>query len=171
MFGCGGASQELLICPNIELVYDEINDVLQAPEGFTEYVWYYNGLALDDEIGFEVSAPFNGNYSVEVTDENGCEVESPVFTVDFGNSVAEINGQNWKVYPNPTSDFLSLSGNVSGLDSYQVIDLSGRVWVSEKWDSQQNRIDVRPLPSGMYILQIQGLKQNTSAIRFVVSAR
>lgn len=168
LVGCDGSSQEFLVCPSVELTYDGANDVLQAPEGFVEYVWFYNGLELDGADSFELASPADGNYSVEIIDENGCEVESSVFTVTF---IAEANNQPWKVYPNPTTDFLQLNGDLTEIDSYRIVDLSGKIWDTKSWNSSEDRIDVRSLPSGLYTLQILSSKQKPVVLRFVIGAR
>lgn len=168
LVGCDGSSQEFLVCPDVNLTYDSSNDVLLAPEGFLEYIWYYNGLELDGADDFQLSSPEDGNYSVEIIDENGCEVESSVFSVTY---IAEANSQPWKVFPNPTADFLQVDGDVTDIDSYRIVDLSGKIWGESSWNSSESRIDVRSLPSGLYTLQILSLKQKPSVLRFVVGAR
>lgn len=65
--------------------------------------------------------------------------------------VDEIQQESVKIYPNPTSDFIYL--NVSSktkIEDIQVFDNSGRVVL--KTTIKDNKIDLRNLPVGVYIL-------------------
>lgn len=64
------------------------------------------------------------------------------------------------VAPNPTSDYLHLSNHVDNNEPYVILDLSGKQ--IDGWSHDDNRIDVRELHPGVYILQ-----QGTASARFV----
>jgi glucose/arabinose dehydrogenase len=60
------------------------------------------------------------------------------------------------VYPNPADEYLYLSGALLGeapLRSVQLISLEGRVVA--KPTLEESRIDLRPLPTGMYLLRVE----------------
>ncbi|KQR92463.1 hypothetical protein ASG01_11115 [Chryseobacterium sp. Leaf180] len=56
------------------------------------------------------------------------------------------------IYPNPSSDFIYLK-NVDDFKNYSIIDLSGKM--IQKQNSKSQIIDIRMLPSGNYILQLE----------------
>lgn len=64
----------------------------------------------------------------------------------------------YKIYPNPTSDFLNISTDEI-LEKYQIFDLKGKEVLKGKLET--NQINVAPLQNGVYILKIKN-----SFIRF-----
>lgn len=66
---------------------------------------------------------------------------------------------NFKIYPNPTSQFLQIenlkSENIDQLFSAEVIDLSGRVQQREVLRGGVTSLDVSGLMTGIYLLKIQ----------------
>lgn len=61
------------------------------------------------------------------------------------------------LYPNPTSGLLRLDGLPrTDAQQIQVADLSGRVLISATLSAGQSLVDVRALPSGMYLLCLPG---------------
>ena len=80
--------------------------------------------------------------------------------------VSETNILEFKVFPNPATDYISINLE-ENLDTYQIeiTDVRGRsVYVSEA--QQSNRIDVSAFSSGTYLIKIKSNTQN-GAIRFV----
>lgn len=63
-----------------------------------------------------------------------------------------------KVYPNPTSDFINIKSD-SKINSVSVVDLTGRKMNTPLND---NKVDVRNLPNGTYIINIETKNGNTS---------
>lgn len=64
------------------------------------------------------------------------------------------------VYPNPTTDFIRLDGNVSDNAKYSIISTTGIL--IKKGDAKDTRIGVGNLSSGMYIINVQDLEEYTS---------
>ena len=80
-------------------------------------------------------------------------------------SVGEVFVDTWSVYPVPTSELLFVKGLPEGTWSAKLYDSTGRVvFVSDVQNGSQ--LDINGLSSGMYSMQIVGLK--TSAKRVVV---
>lgn len=69
-----------------------------------------------------------------------------------------------KVYPNPTNGQLNFQSHEKG--TLSVLDLSGRTVLTSVAVKGQNTIDVRSLPDGVYLLQLQTTNSVSSA-RFV----
>jgi hypothetical protein len=65
---------------------------------------------------------------------------------------------NIQLYPNPANDRIYLSGE-NRIESLEVKDLSGRSLLKENHSSS---IDISSLPSGIYILCIQGKEANSN---------
>lgn len=77
------------------------------------------------------------------------------------SSVPTIETMNVSVYPNPASDFLVLSYPSIEECTWQLLDLTGKSVLSGRM-MQQERIDLRSLAKGTYIMQVQ---QGSSASR------
>jgi len=69
-----------------------------------------------------------------------------------------------KVYPNPTEDQLNFQSLERG--NLSILDLSGRIVLSAVAAKGKNTIDVKSLPSGIYLLRLES-EQTASSARFV----
>ena len=60
------------------------------------------------------------------------------------------------VYPNPTSDWLSLLIKNSVIENlnYQLFDLNGRLILNEKINSEETTINLEKYPSSIYLLKV-----------------
>jgi hypothetical protein len=72
---------------------------------------------------------------------------------NLSTSVPEnIYVNNLVIYPNPASEFIMISKNVTG-NRVEVIDIAGRILISQIAD-ETNMIDIANLPAGSYIITI-----------------
>ena len=71
---------------------------------------------------------------------------------------------NLKVYPNPTSDFLTLETGQSELNEmqYQILDLKGSVLENSNFNNNLERLDFTSYSSGIYFIII---KQDNQLIK------
>src|SRR5690606_22762292 len=67
-----------------------------------------------------------------------------------------------RFYPNPTQDDLYVSQPIHG---YQVLDLKGQVLLNSKAHTQ--RIDVRTLTPGLYIVQVNDAQGGQQAFKVI----
>ncbi|MTI41101.1 T9SS type A sorting domain-containing protein [Fulvivirga lutimaris] len=74
--------------------------------GLYTYQWYFNGVAIPDEVNTTYSAGLNGFYSLEVTNSNGCSKFSEEITLLDGSTLEsdslalvdlynKTDGDNW----------------------------------------------------------------------------
>ncbi|MFM1945738.1 MAG: hypothetical protein RL207_21 [Bacteroidota bacterium] len=73
------------------------------------------------------------------------------------SGVEELNLISWKVYPNPTADFLHIQMNLV-LDPNTVgelVDLTGKVVLRIPLNSGENEIDVQSIVPGTYVFSVQ----------------
>jgi len=66
-------------------------------------------------------------------------------------SVNDIDGVDFNIYPNPTTNQLKIEGNLV-VDTFKIVDLSGRTLKEGKL--QNNAIDVEELNTGTYIIEL-----------------
>ncbi|MDB5283833.1 MAG: hypothetical protein JWO06_2908 [Bacteroidota bacterium] len=121
------------------------------------YQWYLNGNAINGATlpMYIVHTP--GNYTVEVSDTNGCNgVSAPVnFT-----GINDINSDGLSVYPNPTSGAweLSVENNLLGAD-VEVFDSEGKSIYHTVIRSTTSSIQM-DLAAGVYLLRINASGTN-----------
>lgn len=112
----------------------------------------------------------SGNYSVIVTDANGCQSETASSEI---TNVAEFaNGVSLSINPNPTNAEFRL--NITGLTgdklTYTIMDGQGRkVMIKELGNANGSRsevVDVRPLAAGIYYVNVQ-VGNDTATLKLI----
>ncbi|MBR9922244.1 MAG: T9SS type A sorting domain-containing protein [Bacteroidetes bacterium] len=113
----------------------------------------------------EISNLAPGTYAVTVTDANACQAFAE-FELETVNSLSDQSNPAIIIHPNPVRDQLFIEG-IPGESIYslRVFDIQGREIFLKRTGNQiefsQN------MPKGMYILQLQNMKQETTIIRFL----
>jgi len=67
--------------------------------------------------------------------------------------INESNIQNFRIYPNPSFDYLTITGSL-GTYSVDVIDLTGRVIITTDMTTDSLQLDVSSLTQGVYLLRV-----------------
>ena len=121
-----------------------------------DFEWTSDGVFLsDDEDVDGLEAP--DEYTVLVTDANGCEITGGPYEVDDVYSVIHMEGVPFSVYPNPARDVVQLDMNEMTLDAVMSIyDASGRLmWsrTAERWTGTF-MVDVSNWSAGTYHVQV-----------------
>ncbi|MBW3130915.1 T9SS type A sorting domain-containing protein [Hymenobacter profundi] len=93
-------------------------------------------------------------YRLRQIDNDGSENFSPVVTiaVPAGNAPALV------LSPVPTPDVLNISGLGSGAHVAEVYDMMGKRVLTHSFNDQTTSVSVANLPSGLYVVQVQGKK-------------
>ena len=120
---------------------------------------------------YAIAVP-NTNYIFKNwTDENGSIITSnPQYVFEatqntnltanfeYTDAITEIDEDSFTIYPNPASDFITIE-TLNALESDVVIyDLTGKIIIRKFLHSGDNKIDVRNINSGIYVISINGLK-------------
>ena len=84
----------------------QTGNVLTASSG-TNYQWLFNGSPIQGENSATINAPALGEYTVSVTDANGCEVVSEPFVLAILSS-EELEALSLEIFPNPVNDFFQI---------------------------------------------------------------
>lgn len=72
-----------------------------------------------------------------------------------------------RVYPNPVSEVLTISGITEGDYSVSIIDVNGRVLSVNQVSDLETQVGTATLASGVYLLNIRTASNLTKTIRFV----
>jgi len=70
-------------------------------------------------------------------------------------STTDFNTSTFKIYPNPVSNILSISGILNS-SSASVFDLNGKKLLETELSNVNSSIDLTTIPSGIYLLNLEG---------------
>jgi endonuclease I len=99
----------------------------------------------------------NSEYAQLVWNPNGTNVS------------VTISENQISVYPNPASDFINVSLHHSGVSTYYVADISGRIVLNGELNHENatGTISLNGVSNGIYFLQVVG-QHKSSTIKFVI---
>lgn len=99
----------------------------------------------------------NGSVMLKLTtfNENGCDSVSDVLmlTLDPCTTIEDFK-KKARVYPNPTKDYLFVNSDDELILSLKIIDLQGKILVEKHLGKYSERINLKMLVPGLYILQL-----------------
>lgn len=130
------------------MVHTITSDNIPAGAATFDYTWQ-----APADTFFQYIPTITGVYDYVCTPHVSLGMTAQFIVEDSTVSLNE-NEIKWAAYPNPTSDFIRIEGS-QVWKSYRMTDLSGKTVLR---GSQQNLIDLRGLPQGVYFLEIHGQK-------------
>ncbi len=126
--------------------------------GSYTYEWTLDGNVVStDEDPTGLSA---GDYILNVTDENGCVLESDTVNVSMFNSTLNPSLERFvDIYPNPAIDRLFLQFDLPAISevSISLFDLNGKLATSTVKDYFSNKsisLELNDVTTGLYIVRI-----------------
>jgi hypothetical protein len=132
------------------------------------YQWLENGIPLTGENNIFFIPDHDGNYSVTITDNNGCTTTSLpfAFILDGINKPGVFS--SLKLYPSPASDHLILISANKNIEKVYITDSFGKTITSMLLKMGSTEIDVSTLLPGVYFLSA-GRGNITQTLRFTVA--
>jgi hypothetical protein len=131
---------------------DNGNATITASAG-TSYQWIDCGTGLD--IAGATSQTFaptnNGSYQVEVTNAEGCSATSSCVVINY-IGIEEINSEVISIYPNPTSELVTISMN-SASAMVEILDGNGKLIKSMQIENG-TELNLSELGMGVYMFRI-----------------
>lgn len=140
-----------------------LKDTMKLPVSGTFYVGWRQVDPDRLNIGFDLNTDASGNLFYSLDQENtwlpsqfaGAIMMRPLFSTALDASLglpSQVSQlASFSVYPNPTTDLLFVSGENREGQTFQVVDLQGKVWQSFEWQGQA--VSVADLQPGMYFLR------------------
>ena len=117
------------------------------------YQWYLEGTPISSANGQTWEPVINGNYSVQITDVNGCTATALPFY--FGNvGVTEAGTTGLRTYPQPVRDVLVVDGVLQKAEA-RISNVHGALVWQGMLQSGTNRVDLARLAPGSYTLVVQ----------------
>jgi len=114
------------------------------------YVWSANAGSTS-----EVTVS-KGNYTVVVTDINGCVKDGAVVITAGTASISELAIEGLSIYPNPTSTNLTVAFSSKGSASIELVNVAGQVVDTKNTTGVSNTsFDMTSLETGVYFVNIK----------------
>ena len=117
------------------------------------YQWYLNDNILPGDTNQVIYPDSIGYYSVSITGPDGCSSFSNAF--EWTLSLLEQLNNNIKVYPNPTSDLLTIHSNNSKISKIRVLSVLGNCLINKDVDTSEVTLSLNKLSRGNYLIQIE----------------
>ena len=112
-----------------------------------------NYQTIDDKPIFGINY-----YRLKMVDNDGSSADSKTVAIEW----TKPSSKQWTVFPNPVKNKLYLAGNedISGEQSVQVLDITGKVVFRTTINQVRNGFSVNDLSNGSYILDIKDKQEN-----------
>jgi hypothetical protein len=129
-------------------------DTLIASAG-SSFQWYENNNPIPGAVYPGYVPTQNGNYTVVITDANGCTGNSAVFsytTLGISNASQSIR---YSLFPNPASDFLNIHAEENALNKeMSLLNVSGNVVMKIFLTDTNTKIDLSKISEGIYLVVV-----------------
>ena len=136
-------------------------DTLIASSGVS-YQWFKNGVLISGATNSSYGMTHNdGNYTVQVTDGNGCVGTSASYAVINLGLTTLYDVASVSIAPNPANNSFVLTVNSALIGStYAITDLTGREILSGNINTLATSVSVSGLSSGVYLLAVSDGKSS-----------
>jgi hypothetical protein len=155
--GCSYESAPVTVTEFAEIPTPTItqgSDTLYA-SGTGTFQWYFFGSPIPGANEPFIETAISGDYSVTVSDTNGCS--SPFGTYTYiATGISATNDGVFAVYPNPTNGLITiqLRNNPASGDRFDVIDASGKCVMSDRLNSTVQVVDLSGNAPGLYLVRV-----------------
>ena len=132
-----------------------------ANTGENSYVWTVVGGTIQGGQGTPSATVVwdggvaEGSVTVAVGDGAGCTKSQFMDVAIAGVGVYEAVGLNTRIYPNPSNGVLNIEIESSGSTLMSVLDASGRLVHTDKFNGSIYRSDISELNPGIYLLKLE----------------
>lgn len=140
-----------------------------SPAGMS-YQWFLNGNPITGATAQTYTPTASGNYSVQVTNQQGCSKLSEAVPFTFVSLSKPLWSEAVKFAPNPVGDHFRLLIDLPQADRFGleiVNQLGQKVWASEIGAGEAQSYRVAQLPAGLYYLVIMHQTEGSERIVFV----
>jgi len=121
-----------------------------------QFTWTPATYLSDATIQNPICTPTNPiTYNIEVTTSVGCSANNTIFVDVLPSNVGEIVNTSVDIFPNPTSNFINISGKES-FTNYLLINSTGQIILQNKITN--NQINIKNINKGIYKLQLISAK-------------
>ncbi|MEX2595789.1 MAG: T9SS type A sorting domain-containing protein [Salibacteraceae bacterium] len=150
---------EVDLGPNITLCINfNETQFISAGTGFQLYQWNTGATSSSLLVGSGITEPGSENFSVLVTDENGCTATDTIkVKYELCTGTNELSKDTKiSLFPNPSNGFVSISHSANSLQQVEIYDLTGKIIFKQFFENNSKTmvdLNVSHLVSGTYILK------------------
>jgi len=152
------------IVPEIQVTGDK---KLTASVEAASYQWFLNDRPIPNATEKSIITIWEGNYSLQVTNNNGCNSTSVPFD-SKGMLFGKITN-SFRVFPNPVVDNVNifLADKVEGEVQINIYAMDGKSIWNKTYSSVPSNINISGLTPGVYVLDcsVQGKKYTAKLIK------
>jgi hypothetical protein len=140
---------------------------------FSSYQWNLNGNPISGATSqsYDPIATGNGQYSVIVTNSNGCVGTSAIYNLT-NIGLEQLDGTFKEIYPNPLGVGSNLIVNLKNVEdnstTLEIFDSSGKTVLFSPLTSLKNNVKTDYLSPGMYLVFIKNKDLTLSNSKLVV---
>jgi predicted ribosome-associated RNA-binding protein Tma20 len=144
------------LLPIITVNNDVTLTTLTQPNVTYQWVFCNTWLPINNQTDTSFTSTINGQFAVIVS--NGCgSVTSECVTIDNVN-LTDLTNNELSIYPNPTSDIITIEGLSDVETSFYLMDTRGRIVKNGYLNSSAPQLSLFNLSTGIYWLHIIGNK-------------
>lgn len=138
--------------------YDANGLIIEHNEYLT-YSWGENNFAGDHISRTEYILDYDGNIiesiSYAISDEVGTYKKVYYWSAFIASTGSNSRDHRSIIYPNPTSDFLTIESDYSGHQSLEITSLNGQTIYSTNIEGTTHQIDLSSFQHGVYFITIR----------------
>lgn len=123
---------------------------ITASGGSGGYTYSWTGPNGFTATSQDISGLDEGEYTVVVADDNGCDT-SRLFLVE-PNGIGDVAGNYLSIYPNPANEYVMVESK-SELTAIRILDLLGNVVSTQETSGTNVEVDTQALSNGIYMLE------------------
>lgn len=94
---------------------------------------------------FDNSTPYTSNYNITVHKASG-----------IISGITELSKEDVQVYPNPATDKVVINTVVTGLENIQILDVTGRLVMTQDIANSRQILNIGSIEPGMYVIRVTG---------------
>jgi subtilisin-like proprotein convertase family protein len=123
---------------------------LNISEGIPPYNISWDAVS---ESSSEISNLAPGFYCVDISDSQGCNYYN-CFEIKNSTSTADRPLSSINIFPNPATEYIFLESQFK-IETIKIISIEGKLAASVNLNSNNNKVNINELTSGLYILIIR----------------
>ncbi|MFN8286180.1 MAG: T9SS type A sorting domain-containing protein [Chitinophagales bacterium] len=135
--------------PTINRVADTL-----STQTFVSYQWLLNNVPINGATNQSLVMTQNGNYSVVVTNTNGCSDTSTIVNAQGVDITEVIDAWGVKLYPNPNTGNFVIEFAGDGERFIQITNAAGQLIYETLTSVKQNNINMPQVAAGMYFVRV-----------------
>ncbi|MEI7801484.1 MAG: choice-of-anchor V domain-containing protein, partial [Bacteroidota bacterium] len=155
--GCSSSNQTtvtVLPLPAIPVITQTGGTLNCSASGATSFQWFLNGGIINGATFSSYNAGQQiGNYTVEISDSNGCHNQSIAFNY-LGDAIPGLDITQFAIYPNPFTDNINIQ-NLNGENEIAILSVTGEVIFRKISTEKQLLINTSFISDGNYLLRIK----------------